>query len=96
MEEETFIKVYDWVMQGNTATEALCYSLILSCCDGGEKYSGGIGYIAKRLNISKKTAASALNKLVEKGLLKKGYIEKDKVTYCVFWIDDVSAEITEQ
>lgn len=82
------MKVYDWTIQGNTASEVLCYALILSFSENGKKYSGGMGYIAKRLNMTTKTVSTALNKLVAKGLLKKDYIERDKVKYCVYWASD--------
>ena len=82
------MKVYDWTIQGNTASEVLCYALILSFSENGKKYSGGMGYIANRLNMTTKTVSTALNKLVAKGLLKKDYIEREKVKFCVYWASD--------
>ena len=88
MKRGAFMKVYDWTIQGNTASEVLCYALILSFSENGKKYSGGMGYIAKRLNMTTKTVSTALNKLVAKGLLKKDYIEREKVKFCVYWASD--------
>lgn len=88
MEEGTFIKVYDWIIQDTTASEALCYALLLSFCKDGSKYSGGMGYLSRRLNMSRKTVKRVLTKLIEKGLAKQDTIIKNNVEYNVYWLAD--------
>lgn len=72
--------INDLKLAGN---ELLCYSLIYGFTQDGESaYQGGLSYIASALNISKNSARSVVERLVEKGHLQK--IEKtiNNVKFC--------------
>lgn len=52
--------------------------------DGVQWFSGGLSYVAKWSNVTKKSACTILNKLVKKNLLKKSERTEKGIKYCKY------------
>ena len=71
MQQESFIAVYDWMLQGLglTCREAMLYAVVYSFSRDGGSFTGGQAYLANRLKITRQTVNLTLRKLTEMGLM---------------------------
>lgn len=76
-----------WMMSalGLSGNDLLAYALIYSHSQDGEgAYWGSLSHTADRLNISRRAAVDVLNRLVERGHVKKTSAEIDGVVRCMY------------
>ena len=67
-----FYKYYHVLFElGLKPNEVHTLSIILSFNKAGQIYNGSYSFLCKKLNITSKTALSALNSLIDKGFIKK-------------------------
>ena len=94
MQSESFIAVYDWMLQGLglNCREAMIYAVIYSFSRGGGSFSGGQTYLAQRLKITRQTVNQLLRKLTEAGLILKRDIVRYGVRYCEYSINPAVPE----
>lgn len=84
MDNSTYITVLGWMADKEgldlSGNELLCYALIYGYCQFAETnaFEGSKEYIADRLNISTRTAASVVSDLVIRGLLDESIITNVK------------------
>ena len=82
-----YIVVMSWMLTslGLSGNELLCYALVYGHSqDGQGGYWGSLSHTAERLNISRRTAVDVLNRLVEKGHLRKSAVDIDGVQRCMY------------
>lgn len=82
MKDSNYIVVMGWMMSalGLSGNDLLAYALIYSHSQDGEgAYWGSLSHTADRLNISRRAAVDVLNRLVERGYIKKTSAEIDGV-----------------
>lgn len=87
MKADNYIVVMSWMMTklGLSGNELLCYAMIYGYSQSGQGgYFGSLSHTAEALNISKRSAVNILQKLVDKGLLKKGNFSIDGVERCLY------------
>ena len=87
MKDSNYIVVMGWMMSalGLSGNDLLAYALIYSHSQDGEgAYWGSLSHTADRLNISRRAAVDVLNRLVERGHIKKTSAEIDGVVRCMY------------
>ena len=87
MKDSNYIVVMGWMMTtlGLNGNDLLAYALIYSHSQDGEgAYWGSLSHTADRLNISRRAAVDVLNRLVERGHIKKTSAEIDGVVRCMY------------
>lgn len=85
--KDSYIVVIGWMMTalGLNGNDLLAYALIYSHSqDGAGAYWGSLAHTADRLNISRRAAVDVLNRLVERGHIKKTTAEIDGVQRCMY------------
>lgn len=93
----TFIVIQSFMvdklnLQGN---ELLAYALVYGFSQDGEsEFKGSLTYIADRLNITRKTAANVVKRLVGSGLIEKRQESKDGVTVNFYYAKITREKIT--
>lgn len=90
MVETQFFQVFGWMARSLklSGTELCVYAIVFSFSKDGEtEYKGSTRYIMETLNVSKPTAMSALNSLVNKGLLIKRVENISGVTFNRYMAD---------
>ena len=95
MQDDNFYTVQGWMvtklhLSGN---ELICYAIINGFSqDGMSLFMGSLSYLQKWMNVSQPTVIKALKSLVEKDLIIKQEVEKDKVHYCYYTINKGTKE----
>ena len=87
MKDSNYIVVMGWMMtaRGLNGNDLLAYALIYSHSQDGEgAYWGSLNHTADRLNISRRAAVDVLNRLVERGHIKKSTADIDGVQRCMY------------
>ena len=87
MKDCNYIVVMGWMMSalGLSGNDLLAYALIYSHSQDGEgAYWGSLSHTADRLNISRRAAVDVLNRLAERGHIKKTSAEVDGVVRCMY------------
>jgi DNA-binding Lrp family transcriptional regulator len=87
MKDSNYIVVMGWMMTslGLNGNDLLAYALIYSHSQDGEgAYWGSLAHTADRLNISRRAAVDVLNRLVERGHVKKTTAEIDGIQRCMY------------
>ena len=87
MNNSSYIVIMSWMMTklGLSGNELLCYAMIYGYSQSGQGgYFGSLSHTAEALNISKRSAVNILQKLVDKGYLKKGNFSLDGVERCMY------------
>ena len=87
MRDSNYIVVMGWMMTalGLNGNDLLAYALIYSHSQDGEgAYWGSLAHTADRLNISRRAAVDVLNRLVERGHIKKTTAEIDGIQRCMY------------
>ena len=94
MQSESFIAVYDWMLQdlGLNCREAMLYAVIYGFSRSAGGYTGGQTYLANRLKITRQTVNQTLRKLTEAGLLLKRDIVRHGIRYCEYQINPAIPE----
>nr|DAT75945.1 MAG TPA: LexA DNA binding domain [Caudoviricetes sp.] len=68
---------------GLSGNELIMYALIYGFCQNGEAhFHGSLNYITTALNVTRPNAKKILDRLVEKGLLKKREVIHNGVKFC--------------
>lgn len=86
-------------MSGN---ELICYSLIYGFSQAeGNYFTGSLNYIARGLNITKRTAIELLARLEKKGLIRREEEIRNNVKYCKYQIvplggEEISPEVVKK
>ena len=87
MKDSNYIVVMGWMMSalGLNGNDLLAYALIYSHSQDGEgAYWGSLSHTADRLNISRRAAVDVLNRLVERGHVKKSEANIDGIQRCMY------------
>lgn len=87
MKDSNYIVVMGWMMSalGLSGNDLLAYALIYSHSQDGEgAYWGSLSHTADRLNISRRAAVDVLNRLVERGHVKKSEAVVDGIQRCMY------------
>jgi DNA-binding Lrp family transcriptional regulator len=87
MKDSNYIVVMGWMMTalGLNGNDLLAYALIYSHSQDGEgAYWGSLSHTADRLNISRRAAVDVLNRLVERGHIKKSTADIDGIQRCMY------------
>lgn len=87
MKDSNYIVVMGWMMSalGLSGNDLLAYALIYSHSQDGEgAYWGSLSHTADRLNISRRAAVDILNRLVERGHIKKSEANIDGIQRCMY------------
>ena len=87
MKDSNYIVVMGWMMSalGLNGNDLLAYALIYSHSQDGEgAYWGSLSHTADRLNISRRAAVDVLNRLVERGHIKKSEANIDGIQRCMY------------
>ena len=97
--EDNYITIPGFAItrHGLSGNELICYSLIYGFSQSeGCYFTGSLTYIAKALNISKRTAIDVLNRLQDRGLIIKEEEVRNNVKYCKYQIVRGDSEETSQ
>ena len=95
MQEDNYYVIQAWMvnklhLSGN---ELICYAIINGFSqDGMSLFMGSLSYLQKWMNVSQPTVIKALKSLVEKDLIIKQEVEKDKVRFCYYTINKGTKE----
>lgn len=87
MKDSNYIVVMGWMMSalGLNGNDLLAYALIYTHSQDGEgAYWGSLSHTADRLNISRRAAVDVLNRLVERGHIKKSEVNIDGIQRCMY------------
>ena len=87
MKDSNYIVVMGWMMSALrlNGNDLLAYALIYSHSQDGEgAYWGSLSHTADRLNISRRAAVDVLNRLVERGHIKKSEAVVDGIQRCMY------------
>ena len=87
MGNSNYIVVMGWMMTalGLNGNDLLAYALIYSHSQDGEgAYWGSLSHTADRLNIRRRAAVDVLNRLVERGHIKKSEANIDGIQRCMY------------
>ena len=87
IKDENFYVVQGWMINklGLKSTELQIFAMIYGFCqDGKSDFRGSLSYIQDWTGVSKPTVISALNSLIEKGLITKTVFDNGETnSYCV-------------
>lgn len=87
MKDSNYIVVMGWMMTalGLAGNDLLAYALIYSHSQDGEgAYWGSLSHTADMLNISRRAAVDVLNRLVERGYVRKTDATIDDIQRCMY------------
>lgn len=87
MKDSNYIVIIGWMLSalGLSGNDLLAYALIYSHSQDGEgAYWGSLSHTADRLNISRRAAVDVLNRLVERGHIKKSTADIDGIQRCMY------------
>jgi DNA-binding Lrp family transcriptional regulator len=94
MKSNNYVNIQGWMvtqleLKGN---ELITYAIIYGFSqDGKNEFTGSIAYIAKWLNVSKRTVIRTLNELTDKNLILKTQEEVNNVTFNKYRVNMTSA-----
>lgn len=87
IKNDDFILIKDWMVTelGLSGNDLLVYAIIYSRtqAEGGE-FTGSLRYLADWLSSTKSNVKRNLNRLLEKGLLVKEDVYKNRVKFCKY------------
>ena len=95
MQDDNFYTVQGWMVRKLhlSGNELICYAIINGFSqDGMSLFMGSLSYLQKWMNVSQPTVIKALKSLVEKELIIKQVVEKDKVHFCYYTINKGTKE----
>ena len=88
--DENYIQISGWMvsklkLKGNPL---LAFAIIYGFSQDGEsEFTGSVNYLCEWLNVSRPTISSALNELVEKQLIFKTQIERNRVIFNTYKVN---------
>jgi hypothetical protein len=93
MENRGFTTILDWMLDlPLTYREIAIYAIIYGFSqDGGTRFEGSLGYLARKTKATRDTARNALRKLMDEGLIERTIVNKNGVefhTYRVISLGD--------
>ena len=95
MKDTNYYSVQGWMvnklhLSGN---ELICYAIIYGFSqEGMSVFMGSLSYLEKWMNATRPTVIKALKSLVEKSLIIKQEVEKNKVRLCYYGINEETKE----
>lgn len=98
MKDENYITIQGWMINdlNLNRNELIVYALIWGFCqDGKGMYNGSYDYIAKWINVTRRSAIDVVSKLIEKGLIIKKTHSQGNSYYALRRAGEESSQIGE-
>jgi len=96
MKSENYINIQGWMVKdlGLKGNELLVYAIIYGFCQDGEThFTGSLQYLADWTNSTKQGVLKNLKSLLEKNLIQREDIEKNKVKFVEYYTTEFNGGI---